>query len=68
MEIIHDFNDTVVQVCPKCDSLRGYFSFQYERQLTNEPMGLTVTCRCGYYWFERAADYQEPETDKADEG
>ncbi len=23
-------------------------------------MGLTVTCRCGYQWYERAADYEEP--------
>lgn len=60
---IYDFNTTDVQICPKCESLRGNFSYLYERQLVEEPQGLTVTCRCGYYWYERAADYQEKKID-----
>jgi DNA-directed RNA polymerase subunit M/transcription elongation factor TFIIS len=60
MNIIHDFRSQDTAVCPKCSGSRACFGYRYERQLTNEPQGLTVTCRCGYQWYERAADYEEP--------
>jgi len=66
MNTIYDFRSTLTQICPKCDSGRGFFTFEYGRQLFEEPMGLTITCRCGYYWYERAADYEEP-MEKEDE-
>ena len=61
---IYDFMDPDTVQCPKCHGNRVCFSYRYEYQLVSEPRGLTVTCRCGYYWYERAADYQEPETDE----
>ncbi len=67
MSTIYDFNDSTTQICPKCDSGRGYFTFGYGRQLYDEPMGLTVTCRCGYSWYERAADYEEPAKEQEEE-
>ena len=60
MNTIYDFRSTLTQICPKCAKNRRDAICKYERQLFEEPMGLTVTCRCGYYWYERAADYEEP--------
>ena len=55
---IRDFYE--VCICPKCNGRRACFSFRYDRQHTDEPLGLTITCRCGHYWYERSADYEEP--------
>ena len=49
-----------VSMCPKCCGKRACFSFRYGSQLVVESQGLTITCRCGYYWYERPADYEEP--------
>ncbi len=53
-----------VDICPKCNGRRVCFSFKYDRQLVDEPMGLTITCRCGYHWYERSADYEESEKEQ----